>query len=167
MTTVGLFGGSFNPPHVAHITAAKRALQVVDEIWFVPVLVHPGGKQLARYGDRVAMCELAVRELGPSARVCRVEEELGPCGTLAVVDHLAARHADTHWRLVMGDDIVSTAFTWRGWHELVVRAPPVIMARTPDVSATAIRARLARGDGCSALVAPAVLDYITSRQLYA
>lgn len=150
MHTVGLFGGSFNPPHVAHATAAARALQVVDELWFVPVIVHPGGKHLARYDDRVAMCELIAAELGPRVQVSRVEEELGPCGTLAVVEHLAAQYPDVSWRIVMGDDLVSTAFTWRGWHELVLRAPPVVIARMPD-----------------RYVAPAVLDYITSRQLYA
>lgn len=166
MRTVGLFGGSFNPPHVAHATAAARALQVVDELWFVPVFVHHRGKQLARYDDRVAMCELIAAELGPRVRVSRVEEELGPCGTLAVVEYLAARHPDTRWRIVMGDDLVSTAFTWRGWHELVVRAPPIVMAHTPEVSASAVRAALARRER-SRDVAPAVLDYITSRQLYA
>jgi nicotinate-nucleotide adenylyltransferase len=94
MRTVGLFGGSFNPPHVAHAAAAARALQVVDEVWFVPVFAHPSGKQLARYDDRVAMCELIAAELGPRVRVSRVEEEIGPCGTLAVVEHLAAHHPD-------------------------------------------------------------------------
>jgi nicotinate-nucleotide adenylyltransferase len=166
MRTVGLFGGSFNPPHVAHATAAARALQVVDELWFVPVFVHHRGKQLARYDDRVAMCELIAAELGPRVRVSRVEEELGPCGTLAVVEYLTARHPDLCWRIVMGDDLVSTAFTWRGWHELVVRAPPIVMSRTPEVSATAVRAALAKHEG-TAHVAPAVLDYIMARQLYA
>jgi nicotinic acid mononucleotide adenylyltransferase len=130
------------------------------------MLADPGGLPLARFDDRVAMCELIATELGPRVRVSRVEEELGSCGALAIVEHLAVQHPDASWRIVMGDDVVSTAFTWRGWHELVVRAPPVVMARTVDVSATAIRAALARNER-PLFVAPAVFDYITQRRLYA
>lgn len=167
MRTVGLFGGSFDPPHVAHVAAALRALEhALDEIWLVPVLVHPHRKQLAAYADRVAMCELAIAGLGPRVRVSRVEEELGPCGTLDVLELLEARHPETRWRLVMGDDLLSTASAWRGWHELAVRAPPIVIARMWDVSATTIRAELARG-APNASVTPAVRDYITARQLYA
>ena len=174
MRKVGLFGGSFDPPHLAHLLAAREALVThgLDELWFVPVYVHPAGKQLAGYADRVAMCELAIHALGPRARVCRAEEELGPCGTLAVLDHLATRHADTRWRLVMGADLLRSATRWRGWSELVSRAPPIVIARgtrTPAISATQIRAALARRalDIAAALLPRPVLRYITSRGLYA
>lgn len=168
MRTVGLFGGSFNPPHVAHVAAAVRALEhALDEVWLVPVLVHPRGKQLARYADRVAMCELAVAGLGPRVRVSRAEEEVGPCGTLDLLDHLAARHPDVCWRLVMGNDLVSTASGWRGWHELALRAPPLVIARS-ELSATAVRTALARGDAAaSAMLSRDVAAYITERRLYA
>jgi nicotinate-nucleotide adenylyltransferase len=170
MRTVGLFGGSFDPPHAAHLLAARHALEhhALDELWFVPVYVHPNGKRLARYADRVAMCELAIAALGPDVRVSRAEEEIGPCVTLQVLDHLAARHADTRWRLVMGADLLRTAASWCGWSELVARAPPIVIARgtrTPDISATQIRAALARRalDAAAALLPRPVLRYITSR----
>ena len=49
MTRVALFGGSFNPPHVAHQLVALYVLetQPVDELWFVPVYEHVFGKPLA------------------------------------------------------------------------------------------------------------------------
>ena len=52
MTRVALFGGSFNPPHVAHQLVALYILETqdVDELWFVPTYAHPFGKQLARQG---------------------------------------------------------------------------------------------------------------------
>jgi len=58
---VALLGGSFNPPHVAHLMAAYWALatQGVAEVWLLPAFQHPFGKSLAAFEDRVRMCELA------------------------------------------------------------------------------------------------------------
>lgn len=80
MTRVALFGGSFNPPHVAHQLVALYALetQPIDELWFLPVWDHVFGKQLASYADRVAMCEHAAAALGPRVKVDRGEEEARP-----------------------------------------------------------------------------------------
>ena len=56
MRRVGLFGGSFNPPHVAHQLVALYVLEtLVDEVWFVPTYSHPFGKDLAAYDHRIAM----------------------------------------------------------------------------------------------------------------
>ena len=43
MTAIALFGGSFNPPHVAHQLVALYVLetQPIDELWFVPTYTHP------------------------------------------------------------------------------------------------------------------------------
>src|SRR5258706_10381140 len=78
MTRIAIFGGSFNPPHVAHQLVALYVLetQPIDELWIVPTYAHPFGKDLAPYDDRIAMCELAVAALGPRAKVSRAEQEL-------------------------------------------------------------------------------------------
>ena len=57
MARVALFGGSFNPPHVAHQMVALYVLetQPVDELWFVPTYAHPFGKALVDYDHRIAM----------------------------------------------------------------------------------------------------------------
>src|SRR5688572_24594823 len=105
MTRVGLFGGSFNPPHVAHALVALYVLetQPVDELWFVPVYAHAFGKDLAPYEHRVAMCKLVAQALGPRVKVSRAEEELANkpgftvSRTLDLIDHLA--RPDTSFRL--------------------------------------------------------------------
>ena len=58
---VALLGGSFNPPHVAHLMAAYWALatQGVSEVWLLPAYRHPFGKQLEPFEDRLRMCRLA------------------------------------------------------------------------------------------------------------
>src|SRR5215813_12618933 len=112
MARVALFGGSFNPPHVAHQLVALYVLetQPVDELWFVPTFAHPFGKQLADYEHRIAMCELTAAALGDRARVSRAEAELAArpgfvaSHTLDLVEHVAARGVAP--RLVIGSDIL-------------------------------------------------------------
>src|SRR3954464_13123296 len=76
---VALFGGSFNPPHIAHELAALYVLEtaLVDALWFVPAYEHAFGKPLAPFDDRMAMCELVAAALGPRARVSDVERAIG------------------------------------------------------------------------------------------
>ena len=165
-TKVALFGGSFNPPHVAHQLVALYVLetQPVDELWFVPVYTHVFGKDNAPYADRAAMCELAIQPLGLRAQVCRAEEDLaqapGFAGsrTLDLVEHLIQRHPTSSFRLVIGTDILGETQKWHRWDAVVAAAPPIIVGRPghpvpegstvtgltmPEVSSTAIRAALA------------------------
>jgi len=60
MTAIALFGGSFNPPHVAHQMVALFVLETapVDELWITPTYRHAFSKQLVDYEHRIAMCEL-------------------------------------------------------------------------------------------------------------
>src|SRR5204862_8276407 len=76
---VALFGGSFNPPHIAHQLAALYVLETapVDELWFVPAYEHAFGKPLAAFDDRLAMCKLTAAALGARARVSDVERAIG------------------------------------------------------------------------------------------
>ena len=179
---VAIFGGSFNPVHVAHqlVAVYVRETQPVDEVWFVPTYQHPFGKPLAPFEDRVAMCELAAAPLG--AKVSRAEEELAhrpgfvASRTLDLVEHLAAQgHA---LRLVIGSDIIAETPKWHRWDLIAALAPPIVIGRTghphadtidmPEVSSTRIRALLASGDAAVGALLPAsVLRYIAARHLYA
>jgi nicotinate-nucleotide adenylyltransferase len=190
MTRVALFGGSFNPPHVAHQLVALYVLetQPVDELWFVPTYAHPFGKHLIAYEHRIAMCELAAAPLGPRARASRAEAELAArpgfvsSHTLDLVDYLAAQgHA---LRLVVGTDILADAAKWHRWDDVVARAPLIVVGRTgyplalpsgsvatqitmPEISATRIRDLLEHGaSGVTGLVPGDVLRYIAQHNLY-
>lgn len=192
MTRVALFGGSFNPPHVAHQLVALYVLetQPVDELWFTPVYAHMFGKPLAPYLDRVRMCELAAAALGSRAGVCQAEHELaqrpGFAGsrTLDLVDHLIATHPGTQFRLVVGTDILSETHKWHRWDDVVARAPLIVVGRAghavppgttvtglamPEVSSTAIRTALANrsSEDVASLLPASVLGYIAERDLYA
>jgi nicotinate-nucleotide adenylyltransferase len=187
--TVGLFGGSFNPPHVAHQLVAFYVLEtLVDEVWFVPTYSHPFGKQLVAYDHRVAMCELAAAPLGARARVSRAEQELAhkpdfvASRTLDLVEHLLASYPDIEPRLVVGTDILHEKDKWHRWDDLVAKAPLIVVGRggfelpdgsvatgvtMPEVSATRIRELLAvRDPAASSLLPQTVMRYIERHGLY-
>jgi nicotinate-nucleotide adenylyltransferase len=178
---VALFGGSFNPPHVAHQLVALYVLETapVDEVWFVPAYEHAFGKPLAPFEDRLAMCELAAAPLGPRARVSDVERAIGGRSlTLRTVRRLAELHPAHAFSLVIGSDLVGDVVGWYRGDELARTIPFIVIARPgsapggaggvvmPDVSSTAVRAALAAGQRPDGLVPRTVLDYIYRKGLY-
>ena len=179
-----LFGGSFNPPHVAHQLVALYVLETcdVDELWFVPTFAHPFHKALAPFDDRVAMCELAAAPLGPRAGVSRAEQGLAArpgfvaSRTFDLVEMLRAADPARSFRLVVGADILQETAKWHRWDDLVALAPPIVVGRPgypsdglvmPDISATRVRQLLAARDpSVGSLVPASVLRYIAGHGLY-
>lgn len=179
MVTVGIFGGSFDPPHVAHQMVCLYVLETceVDEIWVMPTYRHAFAKELTAFDDRCRMCELAFLALGERVRVSRLEGELArPVSrTLDTLQTLRAQHADTRFRLIVGADILAETHKWHRWEDIVAMAPPVVVGRAgqggtgvelPAVSSTEIRRRLASGLPVQSLVPRRVMHYIAERGLY-
>jgi nicotinate-nucleotide adenylyltransferase len=178
--TLAVFGGSFNPPHVAHQMACLVVLetQTVDRILMVPTYRHPFGKSLAPFTDRVEMCRSAVALFGGLVEVSTIESELGEeeNRTYHTLRALAAREPGAQLRLVVGTDVLAERDSWYRWDDVVAMAPLIVVGREgagtghafslPDISSTEVRARLARGDSADPLVPRSVLDYIAERGLY-
>jgi nicotinate-nucleotide adenylyltransferase len=179
---VFIFGGSFNPPHIAHVLAVSYVLATedADQVAVVPCYLHPFAKELAPFADRFAMCERAMGWL-PRTTVLRVEEELGgESRTLRTVEHLAKVHPDWRMRLVLGADVLLEGPRWQGFDRVTELAPPVILGRAgvvtpqaprallPEVSSSAIREAIGNGrmDEVAALLPRDVLTYIEANRLY-
>jgi nicotinate-nucleotide adenylyltransferase len=152
----------------------------VDRLLVVPTYEHPFAKPLAPYADRVAMCKLATGFMRGLEVSC-VEAELGgESRTLRTLEHLAATHADWRLRLVIGADILAETPKWFGFEAIARLAPPLVLARAgfdapgagppllPEVSSTAVRAAIARGDWSQVAerVPQCVLAFIRARGLY-
>jgi nicotinate-nucleotide adenylyltransferase len=180
--TVAILGGSFNPPHVAHLMAAywTLATQEVREVWLLPSYRHPFGKELAPFLDRVRMCELAARELRGVA-VCTAERELAADPhvgkTVRTLEHLAEKHPELDFALVVGADILPDTPKWYRWDRVQELARVIVVGREgfppvpgapslPAVSSTEIRARLARGESVAGLVPRRVREYVEEKGLY-
>ena len=182
MTKVAIFGGSFNPPHLAHLLAVTVVLatEEIDRVLVVPTFKHPFAKPLAPYDDRVAMCERAMGWL-PRVEISRVEEELGgESRTLRTLEHLRAAHPDWSMRLLIGADLVLEAPRWFRFDAIQAIAPPLVVGRAgvetaeapapvlPAISSTDVRAKIAAGKWgeLAPLVPRDVLALIRAKKLY-
>jgi nicotinate-nucleotide adenylyltransferase len=188
---IGLFGGSFDPVHQAHLALGRQALAELqlDELRWVPVgHAWQKARQLTPAAQREAMLRLAI-DGEPRFVLERCElERPGPSYTLETVRELQARQPGRQWFLVIGQDQFAGLHTWVGFEQLlslvtlavaqrpdarldadarVLAAPHVDLALPPmAVSATDIRQRVADGRDISALVPPAVAHYIHQQGLY-
>lgn len=178
---VAVYGGSFDPPHVAHLFVATWVLACgeVDELLFIPTAAHSLGKSAAvSFDDRCAMVECLAARL-PRASVSRIEDELPrPSRTLVTLEALRERRPDDSFRLVVGADIAAEVTRWHRWDAVVELAPPIWIGRTghpmpsgalialPEISSTAIRASLRAGASVRGLVPADVLALVESRGLY-
>jgi nicotinate-nucleotide adenylyltransferase len=180
--SVAVFGGSFNPPHIAHVLACALLLSVeeVDAILVVPTYRHPFAKALEPFEDRLRMCELAMGWI-PRVEVSSVEAQIGgDSRTLRTLEHLTEAHPDWALRLVIGADILAEAPRWFGFDAITKLAPPIVLGRQgvdapeagpallPDVSSTQVRAWIAKGAWREAgrVVPRPVLAHVRARGLY-
>ncbi len=177
---VGFYGGSFNPPHVAHVLAVSYVLatQPLDKVLVVPCFGHPLGKTLAPFEHRRALCEAAFAHLR-GVEVSSIEQDLGKTSlTVETLRRLRASNPDWNLRLIVGSDILEEQDRWFGWDEIVRLAPLLVLGRLgrphpgappavlPEVSSSDVRARLAAGEDVSQLLPRGVRAYIAEHGLY-
>jgi nicotinate-nucleotide adenylyltransferase len=142
---VGLYGGSFNPPHAGHRHVSRLALKRLrlDRIWWV---VTPGNPlkdtgELASAAERVA----AARELAedPRIAVTAFEEEIGARYTVDTLAYLKRRHPDVRFVWIMGADNLAGFERWRGWRA-IARMMPIAVIDRPGYTLRATRSRAAQ-----------------------
>ena len=191
MKRIGLFGGSFDPVHNAHLALARQALQELqlDELRWVPVgQAWQKSRPLTAAVHREAMLRLAIAgEPRFVLEGCELRRA-GPSYTLDTVRELQAATPGAQWFLIIGQDQYVALHTWFGFERLlplvtlavaqrpgaqaeadarVRAAAQVALALAPTaVSATELRARLAAGRNIRALVPPPVALYIRQQGLY-
>lgn len=185
---IGVFGGSFDPVHRGHLDIAGRAAERLnlDQVHFVPARAQPlktAGPRAAPE-HRVAMLRAA---LGADPRFGLDQRELrrpGPSYTVDTLRELRAEYPGDQLFLLMGADAARELPRWRGAAELARLATLVFVPRAGspppaprpgsvtldlepvDVSASAVRAAVARGESIDRLVPAPVARYIAAHGLY-
>src|SRR3984893_9004757 len=189
---IGIFGGTFDPIHTAHLEVADSVRQALGLDRMLLVVANPPGKKGAGRPvppaeDRYAMVEAAV-EGRPGLEPCRLEiDRGGPSYTIDTVRQLKERYPRAELIVVVGSDVVPGLSTWREEAALrdevtlaVVGRPGVPPVEPPpgwrsvnvpvapfDVSSTELRRRLEAGGAVQGLVPEAVVRCIRQRGLYA
>jgi nicotinate-nucleotide adenylyltransferase len=185
--TLAIFGGSFDPPHVAHVLAASYALAVggFERILVVPAFEHALGKHLSPFEERLALCRLCFDDLA-RVEVSALESELPrPSYTVRLLERLQSERPGVAMRLVIGSDVLGETHSWRDFARIEELAPPFVLTRRgherpelapailPEVSSTRVRELLARRHDAEALrelgwlVPRRVLERIEAANLYA
>ncbi len=142
---VALYGGSFNPPHRAHLALAHAALTRlgVDRVWWMvtpgnPLKSHDG---LAPIAERVA----AARALADDPRIVVTALEAAWCFTFTVdtVAFLIRRRPGVRFVYLMGADNLASLHRWSRW-QAIARLVPIAFVDRPGASFTPLSAKAAR-----------------------
>jgi len=185
---LGVFGGSFNPPHVGHYLIASDAFEALelDKLLIVPAGANPlkGFDLAASAGDRLRMVELAF-EGDPRFEVTSMEIQRGGLSyTVDTLEVLAEQHPGAELVLLLGMDALRTIDRWKQPDRIRELATLAVLSRGDDgeplpdgveavttrridVSSTEIRARVAEGRSIRGFVAATVEKFISTAKLYA
>jgi nicotinate-nucleotide adenylyltransferase len=190
---IGIYGGSFDPPHLAHLALARVAR---DALALDELRLMPAGQPWQKPGlhadatQRVAMLRLLLAGEPGMAVDARELHRSGASYTVDTLRELSAEVPDAELFLVMGADQFAKLHTWHEAAELPRLAtlavaaregqavrPPAGWAGPPpewrelplprtDISATEVRRQAAAGNALAPLVGEAVAGYIDNYQLY-
>lgn len=177
---LGVFGGSFDPPHIGHYLAAVDAAERLglDRMLWVPTAQQPlkaGAQHVASADQRFRMVQAAVS--GNSIfEASRIEiDRPGLSYTVATVQSLLAEFPGVELYLLIGEDAWSRFEEWREPETIRTLVHIEILARKTEsefagrvveVSSTEVRARARAGKSVRGFVLDAVAEIIESERLY-
>lgn len=186
---IGVFGGTFDPPHTGHVRMARQARETLglDRVLFsvAPRPPHKDSRSTSALAHRTEMVRLAIDGVEGLDLTCIEEDH----DTSFTVDLLRACRARTRADLyfILGADSLAELPTWREPGEILGLATLVVFARDDsglrldvpgpssvivfdepkiDLSSTVVRHRLADGDDAGQALAPRVAAYATRHGLY-
>jgi nicotinate-nucleotide adenylyltransferase len=138
---IGVFGGAFDPPHIAHVALAEAALAQLhlDELHVIPTgQAWHKSRTLTPKEDRLAMTRLAFANLQGTV-VVDGREVLrdGPTYTLDTLHELQQEQPGAQLVLIMGADQASALPTWHGWQDILAIAIVSVAYRALSTGDTA------------------------------
>ena len=187
---IGVFGGTFDPPHIGHLVAAQDASVVLylDRVIFVPAAdpPHKRGALVSAASVRSEMLRATIAG-NPQFEISTCElDRAGASYTVDTLRELAEQYPGAALQLLVGVDQVREFASWREPDQIVKLAAVVMLSRAGvagpgaeadfvrrtvavtriDVSSTLIRTRVAAGMPIRYLVTDAVAKIIEREGLY-
>lgn len=126
---IGILGGSFNPPHLGHLSVANQVMQILklDEIWLMPCFTHAFNKILLKPQVRLAMTSLLVEN-----RIICSDFEIQKATTsytIETLNELKQQFLDCEFFWIMGSDQIVDFSKYKDWEEILSRHRLVIFPR--------------------------------------
>lgn len=128
---IGLFGGSFNPPHAGHLLVSEIALRSLglDQLWW---MVTPGNplkdkKELAPLATRISASEKLAEN--PRIRVTAFEKAFGENHTAKILARLKMLKPDVDFVWIMGADNLKSFHRWQNWQQIACTYPIAVVDR--------------------------------------
>ncbi len=189
---VGLFGGTFNPPHIAHLLVAESARSQfgLDQVWWIPAYEppHKSDQQVTEYAHRMEMTRAAIAD-HPDFVALDVESALPrPSFTINTIRALQARYPEYTYFLIVGSDHLAHLNTWAEPESIVRHAKLLVYPRdgydlrvsmsyleesvhrinapTMGLEGAYVRSLLHQGRSIRYLVCEPVRAYIAEHRLY-
>jgi nicotinate-nucleotide adenylyltransferase len=180
---IGIYGGTFDPIHHAHLILAREASEQLglEQVIFVPAAVSPfRDAPAAKPEMRWLMLRAAVQgEPGFAADDCELQRP-PPSYTIDTVEQIRGRESDAELFYLLGQDNIPSLNRWHRFAELEklvrfvvldragieAKHPYQVIQRKVDISATDIRKRVASGHSIRYLVPTAVEEIIRQGNLY-
>jgi nicotinate-nucleotide adenylyltransferase len=189
---IGIYGGTFNPPHRGHLIVAERVREklVLDRVVFVPSHISPHKQDVVAVSGQARLDMLRLLLRGNAALEvsdCEVQRE-GVSYTVDTLRHFRQAYPSAELFLLVGTDNFAEFYTWRDPDDILeistlvvmtrpgsedVRALPeeggrIFLCRVPAiaVSSSTIRERVRRGESVRHLVPDQVREYIEQKRLY-
>jgi nicotinate-nucleotide adenylyltransferase len=191
---IGILGGTFDPPHSAHLALAHKALDELrlDEVMFLPVNRNPLKKiKMSPAKDRLEMVKLAIRD-EPNFSVSDIEiARGGPSYAIDTMNELTYARPAEYW-FILGSDALRSIAQWKqpekllrltrlavaprsraAKDQLLASLPPFVPSLIDwldmppmDISATELRQRMQSARPVAQWIKPEVAKYIEDKRLY-
>lgn len=187
MKKIGLFGGTFDPPHIGHLILAEQVYDQcgLDEIWFMPNYIPPHKKKSSNTTttDRLNMLKLAINGK-PYFKIEPIElERQGMSYTYDTMLLLKERDKDNEFFFIIGADMVDFLPNWHRIDDLIKLVKfigvdrPTYEGKSPypvqfidiptiNLSSSMIREKVNDGKSVQYLLPDKVINYIKEHGLY-
>ncbi|MCO6391153.1 nicotinate-nucleotide adenylyltransferase [Aliihoeflea aestuarii] len=147
---IGLFGGSFNPPHEGHVLVAETALRRLrlDALWWVVTPGNPlkAGREQPSLTQRIALSEGLARD--PRIKVTAFEAGAAVRYTADTIALVQARNPGVDFVWIMGADNLREFHLWQRWRD-IARSVPIAVIDRPGATLSFLSSRMAQTFGRS------------------
>lgn len=128
---VGLFGGSFNPPHAGHALVAEIALRrlELDQLWWIVTPGNPlkSGRELAPLAERIDRSRTVAPN--PRIKITAFEAAHRLRFTADTLAHVKARNRGVNFVWIMGADNLRDFHRWQRWRQIAMTFPIAVIDR--------------------------------------